>query len=114
VARRRQEGPAPRSAVEASPRLARAFELIERGHFSPDEPGRFRPLVDDLTHFDHFMLTADFDSYAAAQREVERTYAEPDSWWRKAVLNTARMGWFSSDRTVRDYAREIWRVPLQG
>ncbi|HEX6012060.1 MAG TPA: glycogen/starch/alpha-glucan phosphorylase, partial [Geminicoccaceae bacterium] len=114
VARRRQEGPAPRSAVEASPRLARAFELIERGHFSPDEPGRFRPLVDDLTHFDHFMLTADFDSYAAAQREVERTYAEPDIWWRKAVLNTARMGWFSSDRTVRDYAREIWRVPLQG
>jgi starch phosphorylase len=114
VARWRQEGAAPRSAVEASPRLARALELIERGHFSPDEPGRFRPLVDDLTHFDHFMLTADFDSYAATQREVERTYAEPDSWWRKAVLNTARMGWFSSDRTVRDYAREIWRVPLQG
>jgi glycogen phosphorylase len=114
VALRRQEGPAPRSALEASPRLARAFELIERGHFSPDEPGRFRPLVDDLVHFDHFMLSADFDAYAAAQREVERSYADPDSWWRKAVLNTARMGWFSSDRTVRDYAREIWRVPLQG
>ena len=55
------------------------------------------------------MVTADFDAYAAAQRAVEQTYAEPADWWRKAVLNTARMGWFSSDRTVRDYAREIWR-----
>jgi starch phosphorylase len=114
VARRRQEGIAPRVAIEASPRLRRAFELIETGHFSPDDPGRFRPLLDDLARFDHFMVTADFDSYAAAQRTVEQAYAEPAVWWRQAALNTARMGWFSSDRTVRDYAREIWRVPLGG
>ena len=61
---------------------------------------------------DHFLVTADFDSYAAAQRKVEQTYAAPAAWWPKAVLNTAHMGWFSSDRTVRDYARDIWRVPL--
>jgi starch phosphorylase len=114
VARRRQEGTAPRVAIEASPRLRRAFELIEAGHFSPDDPGRFRPLLDDLTRFDHFMVTADFDAYAAAQRTVEQVYAEPAVWWRRAALNTARMGWFSSDRTVRDYAREIWQVPLGG
>jgi starch phosphorylase len=114
VARRRQEGIAPRAAIEASPRLKRAFELIEAGHFSPDDPGRFRPLLDDLARFDHFMVTADFDAYAAAQRAVEQVYAEPAVWWRRAALNTARMGWFSSDRTVRDYAREIWRVPLGG
>jgi starch phosphorylase len=112
VTRSRQEGFSPRRAVEASPRLSRAIELIESGHFSPDDLGRFRPLVDDLLNFDHFMVTADFDAYATAQRTVEKTYATPAAWWPKAVLNTAHMGWFSSDRTVRDYAREIWRVPL--
>ncbi|MFO1050095.1 MAG: glycogen/starch/alpha-glucan phosphorylase [Geminicoccaceae bacterium] len=112
VARTRLGGFDPRSLIEASPRLSRAFELIESGHFSADDPGRFRPLLDDLAHFDHFRLTADFDSYAEAQRQVEATYAEPRAWWPKAVLNTARMGWFSSDRTVREYAHDIWRVPL--
>ena len=112
VARSRQGGYSPRALIDASPRLTRALELIESGHFSPDDPGRFRPLLDDLGNFDHFRVVADFDSYAAAQRRVEATYAVPAEWWPKAVLNTARMGWFSSDRTVRDYAREIWRVPL--
>ena len=112
VVRRRQERGAPRHTIEASPRLARAFELIETGHFSPDDPSRFRPLLDDLANFDHFMVTDDFDAYADMQRAVERVYADPAAWWPKAVLNTAHMGWFSSDRTVRDYAREIWRVPL--
>ena len=112
VAQTRQGGFSPRAAIEASPRLTRAFELIESGHFSPDDPGRFRPLLDDLATVDHFRVTADFDSYAAAQRRVEETYAEPEAWWPKAVLNTARLGWFSSDRTVRDYAHDIWRVPV--
>ncbi|MEK0085366.1 glycogen/starch/alpha-glucan phosphorylase [Benzoatithermus flavus] len=114
VAARRQNGPAPAEAIAASPRLQRALALIESGHFSPDDPGRFRPLLDDLARFDHFMVTADFDAYASAQRRVAEAYGEPALWWRKAVLNTARMGWFSSDRTVRDYAREIWQVPLGG
>lgn len=112
VARSREEGFSPRRAVDASPRLSRAIALIESGHFSPGDVGRFRPLVDDLCSVDHFLVTADFDSYATAQRKVEQTYAAPAAWWPKAVLNTAHMGWFSSDRTVRDYARDIWRVPL--
>jgi starch phosphorylase len=110
VAQHRQEGWRPGEAIARSRHLKRAFELIESGHFSPDDPARFRPLLDDLSRFDHFMVTADFDSYAATQRLVERAYADPAVWWRKAALNTARMGWFSSDRTVADYAREIWRV----
>jgi starch phosphorylase len=110
VAKRRQDGPALAALIAASPRLKRAFELIEAGHFSPDDPGRFRPLLDDLARFDHFMVTADFDAYAQAQRTVERAFAEQAGWWRRAVLNTAHMGWFSSDRTIADYAREIWRV----
>jgi len=113
VARRRQDGPSPREAIAASPRLARALGLIEAGHFSPDDPTRFRPLLDDLSRFDYFLVTADFDAYAAAQRAVERVHADGQTWWKKAVLNTAGMGWFSSDRTVRDYARQIWRVPLE-
>lgn len=59
------------------------------------------------------MVTADFDSYAQSQRKVEKVFLDPESWWRMAVRNTAGMGWFSSDRTIRDYAREVWQVPLE-
>ena len=113
VLKRRQEGVPPRAAIEASPLLQRVFELIEAGHFSPDDPGRFRPILDDLWRYDRFMVTADFDAYGTAQRLVDRTFADPATWLTKAVTNTARLGWFSSDRTVRDYAREIWQVPLE-
>jgi starch phosphorylase len=112
VMRRRREGPGPEAAIAASPRLARALELLERGGLSPDDPGRFRPIVEDLRRSDHFLVCADFDAYAAAQRDADRLFADPAAWWRCAALNTARTGWFSSDRTIRDYAREIWRVPL--
>ena len=112
VLRRRIEGPPSRIAIESSPRLRRAFELIEKGHFSPDDPGRFRSLLDDLWRWDHFMVTADFDSYAQTQRKVDHVFLDPDAWGRMAVRNTAGMGWFSSDRTIRDYAREIWQVSL--
>ena len=112
VTRSRQEGFSPRRAVEASPRLSRAIELIESGHFSPDDLGRFRPLVDDLP-----ISTISWSpptSTPTPRRSVRSNgpMPSPAAWWPKAVLNTAHMGWFSSDRTVRDYAREIWRVPL--
>jgi glycogen phosphorylase len=58
-------------------------------------------------------VTADFDAYASAQREAERLFRDEAGWRRRAVLNTARTGWFSSDRTIRDYARDIWRVPVE-
>jgi starch phosphorylase len=62
--------------------------------------------------FDPFMVAADFDAYWAAQREVDAAWLEPDRWWRSSILNTARMAYFSSDRAVREYAEEIWRVPV--
>ena len=106
----RQTGWQPIEAIDNSPMLSRALELIEAGTFSPDDPGRFHPIVDDLRGYDHFMLTADFDEYCSTQRQVDDTYSNADNWSRKAAYNTARMGWFSADRTIKGYAQEIWRL----
>lgn len=96
------------SAIAASSRLSEVLTAIRSGIFSPDEPGRYGGLVDGLIHHDHFMVCADFEAYWQAQFEVEARWREPEQWWRSAVLNSARMGWFSADRTIREYAREIW------
>ncbi|MFC5554398.1 glycogen/starch/alpha-glucan phosphorylase [Methylobacterium iners] len=100
----------PAKAIAASPRLAAALDLIGSGGFSPDDRSRFRPLVDDLRHNDRYLLTVDFDDYWRVQREVDDAWNKPKAWWRSAILNTARMAWFSSDRSMREYAEEIWRV----
>ena len=78
--------------------------------FSPDDRSRYKGLVDNLRHHDYFMVCADFDSYRATQHAVAQLWRSPDAWWRRAVLNTAGMGWFSADRAILDYAREIWRA----
>ncbi len=101
-----------RAAIEASPRLAAALDMIASGRFSPEEPGRFRPLTDDLRGRDPYLLTADFDDYWRTQRMIDAAWRDPASWWAKAIHNTARMAWFSSDRSMREYAEEIWRVRL--
>jgi len=67
-------------------------------------------LIDSLLAYDRFLVCADFDAYWEAQRRVEALWREPELWWRSAVLNSARMGWFSSDRTIREYATEIWHA----
>ena len=77
------------------------------GAFSPDDPDRFRPIVDAVLGYDHFMVAADFDAYWQAQRAIDALYGQP-GWWRVAILNTARMGWFSSDRAIREYADKVW------
>jgi len=94
--------------VGASHRLNDVLQAIRGGVFSPDDPARYVGLVDSLVAYDRFLLCADFDAYWEAQRRVDELWHEPNRWWRSAVLNTARMGWFSSDRTIGEYAREIW------
>ena len=110
VARKKREGYDPAAAVANSFELSQALQAIGAGTFSPDDPTRYRALVEDLRHNDPYMLMADFDAYASAQRRVDDLWRDEATWDRMAILNTARMGWFSSDRTIREYAQDIWRV----
>ena len=96
--------------IGASPRLSEVLSAIRGGAFSPGDPGRYTGLVDGISWHDTFMVCADFEAYWQAQLDVEECWRDPARWWRSSVLNTARTGWFSSDRTIREYAREIWKV----
>jgi glycogen/starch/alpha-glucan phosphorylases len=110
VAARRAEGYDPRPVIEASRDLHQALEAIASGVFSQDDPGRYAGLVQGIHDHDWFMVAADFDAYARAQREVDALFVDEEAWFSRAVRNTAHMGWFSSDRTIRQYAREIWNA----
>src|SRR3569623_70690 len=96
-------------AIAASPMLARVIEAIDRGAFSPDDPARFAPIAHSLRYLDHYMVSADFDDYHRTQALVDERWGHA-AWETSAILNTARMGWFSADRTIRDYADDIWKV----
>ncbi|GES47564.1 alpha-1,4 glucan phosphorylase [Rhizobium sp. NBRC 114257] len=110
VANLRSDGHNPRAIIERSRELAQALSAIASGVFSPDDRNRYASLIDGIYSHDWFMVAADFDAYASAQREVDILWANPSEWYAKTINNTARMGWFSSDRTIRQYAKEIWRA----
>ena len=110
VAEKRAGGYRGRDVIAGSPELAQAVSGIASGVFSPDDPDRYKGLMDGLYDHDWFMLAADFDAYAAAQRDVDAKWNDADAWGRSAVLNVANMGWFSSDRTIGEYAKQIWGV----
>ncbi len=103
VARREVEGHAAK-AVEAAPRLARALDAIRSGAFGPG----FEGIADNVSGHDYFVVASDFAEYWRASRAVEEAYRDRDDWTRRAILNTARSGWFSSDRTIRGYMADIW------
>ena len=114
VAAQRAAGYHPLRLYEANPRLKGVLDAIAGGAFSPEEPGRYRGLVDALLWGgDHYLLLADYDSYVATQYRVDELYRQPLAWARQAVLNVAGMGPFSADRTIREYARSIWNVQPQ-
>jgi glycogen phosphorylase len=110
VAKKRANGYNPREVIEGSRELHQAIEAISSGVFSPDDPHRYTALMDGLYNSDWFLLAADFDSYAAAQRDVDRRWQDQKGWRKSALHNIANVGWFSSDRTIGEYAREIWGV----
>ncbi len=98
--------------IAASPILHEALDEIASGVFSTDDAGRYRGLVDTLTHHDYFMICADFDAYWKTQVKIDEAWRDRNRWMRSSVLNTANVGWFSSDRTIAEYAKEIWSAPF--
>ena len=98
--------------IAASPILREALDEIGSGVFSTDDAARYRGLVDMLTHHDYFMICADFDAYWAAQMKIDEAWRDRKRWMRSSILNTANVGWFSSDRTIAEYAKEIWNAPF--
>lgn len=107
----RATGYNPWDYYHADPELRQVLDMIGGGYFSPDEPERFRPVVDTLTRGgDPFLLLADYRSYVQAQEKVDQLYRDRAAWTRTALLNTASMGFFSADRSIREYAETIWGV----
>ena len=111
VAAAKQAGYQPLRIYESHAQIKAVLDAIAGGQFCPDEPGRYRALVDSLLWGgDHYMLLADFDSYVATQAQVDALYRDPAAWAKKAIANVAGMGFFSSDRTIAEYAREVWGI----
>ncbi len=110
VERKKREGYRPWEIADADPELAAVLALIADGHFSPAAPHLFRPLTDGLLGRDEYLLLADYRSYIECQDRVAEAYCDPEHWTRMAILNVARMGKFSSDRAIEEYARDIWKV----
>jgi starch phosphorylase len=111
VADKRRKGYDPNHHYRNDQELKRAIDMIAAGHFSPQQPGLFAPIVHSLREQgDFYMLLADYRPYVTAQDAVDRLFADQEQWTRRSILNTARMGYFSSDRSVMDYAREIWHI----
>jgi glycogen phosphorylase len=107
----RRDGYRPTAFYESNPELRQVIDLIRDGFFSRGDAAQFRPLVDGLLNWDTYMLLADFQSYIDCQAQVAHAYEDATHWTRMSILNVARSGLFSSDRTVREYADDIWRVP---
>ena len=112
VEERRRTGHNPRAIIGANPLLSEALDTIRSGNFSPDDSNRYRDLVDNLMTTDWFLVTADYVAYAAAQRQIDALWANPRAWYGKTIRNTANVAWFSADRTIREYGRDIWNVPV--
>jgi glycogen phosphorylase len=109
VAARKATGYRPRDFVERDAELAAAIELIASGHFSAGERDLFAPLIRGLLDHDPFLVLADYRAYVDQQGNVERAFAG-DEWTKTSILNVARVGRFSSDRSIRDYASRVWRI----
>ena len=112
----RSRGYNPADYYNSNKELRDVIDGLASGHFSRGDAGLFRPLLDNLLHQDPYMLLADYESYIECQDRVGKIYQDPDRWTRMSILNTSRMGWFSSDRAIREYCQDIWNasaVPVE-
>lgn len=110
VARVRAEGYSPWPHYHDDPRLRDAIDLVATGHFARGDTSVFRPLVEALTGRDEYMVCADFRAYLEPQAAVAAAWRDVGHWTRMSILNVARIGRFSSDCAIADYARDIWHV----
>mgnify|MGYP001331593840 CR=1 FL=1 len=106
----RKDGYNPKEAINKSPELAESLRLIEIGHFSNGDTELFQPILNNLTGYDPFFVMADFADYLRAQDDVSKAWHNRQEWNRMSLLNTARSGFFSSDRSIKEYANKIWEV----
>jgi starch phosphorylase len=106
----KRRGYNPRHYYESDAELRQALDQIQSGFFSPEDPGLFRPLVDSLLYHDEYMVLADYRAYIDCQDRAGAVYQDPDAWTRMSILNVARIGYFSSDRAIREYCEEIWKI----
>ena len=113
VEARRRHGYDPAAVYRDDEVLRGAVDAIAGGAYSAGDAARHRPVIDALLSRDPFLVFADFAAYTAAQRSVEKAYGDADRWASMALRNVAGMGRFSSDETIRGYARDIWRVPVE-
>lgn len=111
VLQARRDGYSGRAAIESNAMLREALLAVRSGVFSAGDRQRFAPLVEQLMNNDYYMVAADFQAYFDAHRRLEGLWRLDQKWQRMAMLNTAHVGWFSSDRTIREYAEDIWQVP---
>ncbi len=105
------QGYNPQEYINRSPMLKEIFHLINSNFFSPTDVGLFNPIVHSVYHYDPFLICADFESYCAAQDVVSHAYQDSTGWTKKAIINLAKSGRFSSDRSIKEYAKEIWHIP---
>jgi starch phosphorylase len=110
VLAKKRGGYAPHEVISRDPELASVLELIKNGTFSRGDRGMFSSLVTDLVDRDPFLVLADFRAYSEAQAQVADAWRMQAAWTRASILNVARAGYFSSDRSIREYAQNIWRV----
>ena len=107
----RRKGYNPWSYMDSSKDLQKVLEAIRDNIFDPDNPDLFKDIYNDITeHGDYYFYLADFADYVKCNEAVDKLYATPTKWAEKAILNVARMGWFSSDRSIQDYSDNIWHL----
>jgi glycogen phosphorylase len=100
------------AVVESSPALRGVLQALGQGDFSGGDTNLYQPIINSIYNGDYFMVGSDFDDYALSQDKVSKLWMNQKDWTYQAIQNTLHMGWFSSDRTIREYAKEIWNVPV--
>lgn len=110
VATLKAQGYSPRDFYESNEELRTVIDLIGSGVFSSGDTELFKPLIDNLLNQDRFMVLADYQAYVDCQKQVSEAYKDQDNWVRMSILNAARMGKFSSDRSIQEYCDQIWNI----